>query len=207
MPFLRYPDGQYLTFSVPGAPNDPTIFTYNINDRGVALGVYFCPDDEGSVCGFYGKPGGKITTFTYPPNGLLLFGINNRDEIGGAALLVPTGTDFYIREPDGKMNFFGLNKVKNISSIADDMLSINDRGEAISAYTVLYEPGKQFPSCQEFSYDFIRSPDGKISSYDPPSQPGTLQGVVINNRGVIAGRSFSLARIGLFVLTPKHCDH
>jgi len=111
-PFLRYPDGQYLTFSIPGAPADPNIFTQNINDRGVALGVFFCANSVGGVCAFYGKPGGKITTFSYPPNGLGTFQINNRDQIGGFVLLNPTGADFFLRDPDGKMVFFGLNKIK-----------------------------------------------------------------------------------------------
>jgi hypothetical protein len=201
VPFLRYPDGQYLTFGVADAT---AIQTQNINDRGVALGSYFCPNSEGGVCGFYGKPGGNITTFSYPPNGMIPFEINKRGVIAGVAFLAPTGEDYFIRKPDGKMILFGLNKIANFESIETDIISINDEDEAIGAYSVIYEPSAG-NSGSSYSYDFIRTPDGKISYYDPPNSPGTLLGDVISNRGVIAGRVVAPSGNGLFLLTPKHC--
>jgi len=202
VPFLRYPDGQYLTFNVADAS---AIETENINDHGVAVGSYFCANSEGGVCGFYGKPGGTITTFSYPPNGMIPFQINNRGVIGGVAFLAPTGEDYFIRKPDGKMILFGLNKLANFESIESDLISINDEDEAIGAYSILFEPMGNPGGDRGYSYDFIRSPDGKISYYDPPDSPGTLLGDVINNRGVIAGRVVAQSGNGLFLLTPKHC--
>jgi hypothetical protein len=201
VPFLRYPDGQYLTFGVEDAT---AIQTQNINDRGVALGSYFCSNSEGGVCGFYGKPGGNITTFSYPPNGMTPFEINNRGVIAGVAFLAPGGEDYFIRKPDGKMILFGLNKVANFESIETDLIGINDEDEAIGAYSVLYEPSPG-NSGASYSYDFIRTPDGKISYYDPPNSPGTLLGDVINDGGVIAGRAIASSGSGLFVLIPKRC--
>jgi hypothetical protein len=208
-PFLRYSDGQYLTFSVPGAVSSPNAFTYtnNINDHGVALGSYSCSNSDGQVCIFYGKPGGTLTTFAYPPNGIIPFEINNHDVIGGVAGLPDGGDDYFLRKPDGKIVLFGLNKIPNFSSLESDLLSINDDDQAIGAYSVLYEPSTEFPSGASFSYDFVRSPEGRISAYDPPSQPGTLLGDVINNGGVIAGRVVSPTAVGLFVLVPKHPLH
>ena len=208
VPFLRYPDGQYLTFSVPDATE---ISTLNINDAGVGLGSYFCPNSEGSVCAFYGKPGGKITTFSYPPNGIIPFGINNRRVIAGVAFLAPGGDDYFIRKPDGKMILFGLSKTTGMEdsiSITSDICSINDKEEVIGAYSVYYpNTYPPAPYNDSYSYDIIRSPDGKISYYDPPQSPGTLLGNVISNRGVIAGRAVALSGSGLFLLVPKHCDY
>jgi hypothetical protein len=80
----------------------------------------------------------------------------------------------------------------------------DDEDEAIGAYSVIYEPSAG-NSGSSYSYDFIRTPDGKISYYDPPNSPGTLLGDVINNRGVIAGRVVAPSVNGLFLLTPKQC--
>ncbi len=206
LPFLRYPDGQYLTFGVADATS---IQTQNINDRGVALGSYFCSNSDGGVCGFYGKPGGTITTFTYPPNGMNPFEINNRGVIAGVAYPPAGGVDYFLRKKDGTMILFGIDKITNFSSLATDIISLNDEDDAIGAYTVLYEPTPG-NSGSSYSYDFIRTRDGKISAYDPPTQPGTLLGDVINDRGVIAGRVVAPSGNGLFVLTPKHhepCDN
>jgi len=196
--FLRYPDGQYLTYGVPDAS---WIFTMNINDQGVALGDYFCPDSEGSVCGFYGKPGGKVETFSYPPNGIEPSEINNGGVIAGVADL---GKDYFIRKPDGKMILFGLNKVANLFYVQPQFIRINDEDEVIGVYTVLDPTYPSSPYSDPYSYDIIRSPDGKISYYDPPNSPGGLWGHAINNRGVIAGQDL-LASGGFFLLTPKHC--
>jgi hypothetical protein len=202
VPFLRYPDGQYLTFAVPGAAS--SLFTDNLNDRGVGLGNFICSNSEGGVCGFYGKPGGTITTFSYPPNGIIPFEINNRNVIAGVAYLSAGGDDYFLRKPDGKMILFGLNKLPHFLSIESDLITLNDEDEAIGAYSVIYEPSQNF-SGATYNYDFVRSPDGTISAYDPPSQPGTLLGDVINDRGVIAGRVVAASGNGLFLLTPKRC--
>jgi hypothetical protein len=137
-----------------------------------------------------GGQGRKVETFSYPPNGIISYEINNRGVIAGVAYLAQGGEDYFIRKPDGKMILFGLNKV---GSLASDIISINDEDEAIGAYT---------SNNYIYSYDIIRSPDGKIIYYDPPNSPGTLTGTVINNRGVVARRSDG----GLFLLTPKHCE-
>ena len=105
MPFLRYRDGQYLTFSVEGSDE---IFTYNINDAGIAVGSYFCSASQGGVCGFYGKPGGTLKTFTYAPNGLIPFEINNQNVIVGVAYTTAGPVDGFVRTPNGKLTLFGL---------------------------------------------------------------------------------------------------
>lgn len=184
MPFLRYRDGQYLTF---GVENSDEIFTKNINDAGIALGSYTCSASEGGNCGFYGKPGGTLTTFSYAPNGLIPAEINNCNVIAGVAYRASGVVDGFIRTPDGKMTFFGLTNV-DPSNVA-----INDRNEVITNYSV------STPT-RLYNYDVIRTADGKIGNYDPVSSPGSLQGVTINDRGVIAGTG---GPDGFFLLTPK----
>jgi hypothetical protein len=164
----------------------------------------------GGVCAFYGKPGGNITTFDYPPNSLGPARIDDNGVITGEVFLPVTGEDYFIRYPDGKLVLYGLSKLKgketsaSIDSLLDDL---NDRDEAIGQYTVRY-PSFNPPNGinASYTYDFIRTPDGKISYYDPPNAPGTLQGYVINNRSVIAGIALSQAGVGYFVLVPKHCE-
>jgi len=134
---------------------------------------------------------------------MIPFQINNGRVIAGVAFLAPTGEDYFIRKADGKMILFGLNKLANFESINTDLISINDEDEAIGAYSIFVEPMGNSSGGQSYSYDFIRSPDGKISYYDPPNSPGTLLGDVINNCGVIAGRVVALSGNGLFLLTPK----
>jgi len=196
LPFLRYRDGQYLTF---GVEDSTTIFTRNINDAGIALGSYFCSASQGGVCGFYGKPGGKLTTFSYPPNGLVPFEINNRNVVAGVVDTASGSEDYFIRKPDGKLILFGLTQVDT------DNCSINDEDEVIGDYSV-YVPGPPPSGGTEYRYDIVRTPDGKIGNYDPPSSPGSLQGDAINDRGVIAGRLIAGfgGTSGLFLLTPKH---
>ena len=183
-PFLRYRDGQYLTFSV---EDSDEVFTYNINDAGIALGSYFCSASEGGVCGFYGKPGGTLTTFSYAPNGLIPFQINNSNVIAGVAYTAAGPVDGFIRTPDGKLTLFGLTNVDAAN------VAINDRNEVITDYFVVGPSGPD-------SYDIIRTADGKIGNYDPMSNPGYLRGKTINDRGVIAGEG---GPDGLFLLTPK----
>jgi hypothetical protein len=204
--FLRYPDGQYLTYGVPGAQS---LFTSDINNRGVGLGSYFCSNSVGGVCAFYGKPGGNVETFDYPPNGLIPAHINDRGVISGEVDLPVSGSDYFLRYPDGKFELLGLSKIEGKeTSISIDSLidQFNDRGEFLGQYSVYYpifNPPNSINS--SYTYDFIRTPDGKIKYYDPPNNPGVLQGYVLNNRGVIAGTDLTKQN-GLFVMVPKHCD-
>jgi hypothetical protein len=188
LPFLRYRDGQYLTFSV---EDSDEVFTYNINDAGIALGSYFCSASQGGVCGFYGKPGGTLTTFSYAPNGLIPAQINNCNVIAGVAYPVSGGVDGFIRTPDGKLTLFGLTNVDPTN------VAINDRNEIITDYFVVAPPGG---GGGRYNYDIIRTADGKIGNYDPISNPGSLRGQAINDRGVIAGMG---GPDGFFLLTPK----
>ncbi len=185
MPFLRYRDGQYLTFNV---EDSDEVFTYNINDAGIALGSYFCSASQGGVCGFYGKPGGTLTIFSYAPNGLIPFQINNCNVIAGVAYPASGGNDGFIRTPDGKLTLFGL------PDIDASKMAMNDRNEVITDYYVAGAQGVPI------NYNIIRMADGKIGNYDPISSPGSLRGVAINDRGVIAGIG---GPDGFFLLTPK----
>jgi hypothetical protein len=186
-PFLRYRDGQYLTFSVEGSDE---VFTYNINDAGIALGSYFCSDSQGGVCGFYGKPGGTLTTFSYAPNGLIPTQINNGNVVTGVAYPTSGAVDGFIRTPDGKLTLFGLTNVDPLN------VEINDLNEVITDYSVQAPPGA---GAGLYNYNIIRTADGMIGNYDPISSPGSLRGDAINDRGVIAGTG---GPDGFFLLAP-----
>jgi hypothetical protein len=187
-PFLRYRDGQYLTFGVEGSDE---IFTYNINDEGIALGSYFCPNSQGGVCGFYGKPGGTLTTFSFAPNGLIPSQINNGKVVTGVAYPTSGGVDGFIRTPDGKLTLFGLTTVDPLN------VQINDLNEVITDYSAEVTTAT-YPV--RYNYDIIRTADGKIGNYDPITSPGSLRGDAINDRGVIAGPG---GPEGFFLLVPK----
>ena len=168
--FIRSPDGSIIKFT-PAAGTGSAVVT-GINESGEVVGFY--TDDFSTFAteyGFIRRRNGVIKTIAV--NGSAetqITGINASGEVTGWYLKSPEIAGF-VRTAQGKVTVFDLGAAALPSSI-------NDLGIVTGYYNV--------PPESNWNHDFIRSRDGRTTTFTPP---GTLwTGFLgISDFGVIAG--------------------
>jgi hypothetical protein len=194
--FLRSREGGFTTFEAPGA--DTTAGSFNgtspssINDLGAITGEYF--DATGFGHGFLRSPEGKFTTFDVTGvggYGSTPIAIN----LEGAVVGYYTDSNFsfraFLRSPDGKFTtWIGPGACTGNGSegcYGSAAFNINFFGTIAGGY--------QDNSVNFVGHGLIRSPDGKLTTFDAPGAgtgsgqgtgcPGCARG--LNQSGAIAG--------------------
>jgi hypothetical protein len=194
--FLRSPEGKITSFQAPGA--DTTAGSFNgtaptaINDLGAIAGEYW--DVSGTGHGFLRSPGGKFTTFDAPGAGgygTTPLAIN----LEGAVVGYYTDSNFafhaFLRSPQGKFTTWdGPNACTGNGSegcYGTGASNINAFGIVVGG----------FPDDSGYfiHHNFVRSPDGKLKTFDvPDAGKGSYQGtgcsgcaLGLNQLGAIAG--------------------
>jgi hypothetical protein len=194
--FLRRPDGKFITFQAPGADTTPGSFNgsaaSSINDFGVIAGEYF--DASGVSHGFLRSPEGKFTTFDVP--GVGGFGttplaINLEGVIVGYYSDANLNIHAFLRRPSGTFATWdgpgACNNGNPNGCFGSGASNINFFGLAVGGY----EDNKG----NFVHHDLVRSPDGKLSTFDVPGAgTGSYQGTGcpgcatgFNQSGAIAG--------------------
>jgi hypothetical protein len=192
--FLRYPNGAFTTFEVPGADSGPFNGTTpsGINDLGVIAGSYF--DANGFGHGFLRSPDGKFTTFDVP--GVGGFGSTPiAVNLEGAVVGYYTDANFdfhaFLRSPNGTFaTWSGPGACENgqpNGCFGSAAFNINFFGTIAGGY--------EDNSGNFVGHGLIRLRDGKLTTFDVPSAgTGSYQGtgcpgcaLGLNQLGAIAG--------------------
>ena len=86
--FLRYPDGSFTTYDVPGAGTGAFQGTYGVclNLVGETAGFYW--DTNNVSHGFLRSPSGKFTSFD-PPDSVATYGCIPRKQLGRGHRILP----------------------------------------------------------------------------------------------------------------------
>ncbi len=172
--FIRYPDGSFTTYDVPGAGTGAYQGTYpcEINLEGETAGMYF--DVNNVTHGFVRSPLGKVTSFD-PPGSAGTFcsqahSLNNWGALTGYYLDADLHYEGFVRQPDGKITeFHGPDPIKN-PYWGTIPLTINDLGVIGGYYHDV-----------SWTHAFVRSADGTLTVFDDPAAgkgygQGTYQG-------------------------------
>jgi hypothetical protein len=192
--FLRSPKGTFTTFEAPGADTGPFNGTSptSINDLGVITGNYV--DASGFSHGFLRSTEGTFTTFDVP--GVGGFGsfpiaINLEGTIVGNYTDANFNFHAFLRSPNGTFTTWsGPGACENgqpNGCFGSGASNINFLGIAVGGY--------EDNSGNFVHHDLVRSPDGKLTTFDVPGAgTGTYQGTGcpgcdtgLNLSGAIAG--------------------
>ena len=194
--FLRSPDGGLTSFQAPGA--DTTAGSFNgtdptgINDLGAITGEYW--DASGIGHGFLRSPEGKFTTFDVPGaggSGSIPIAMNLEGAIVGYYTDSNDSFHAFLRSPDGKFKTW----------IGPDACTGNGSegcyGAGASNVNAVGIVAGGFEDNNGYfvHHSFVRSPDGKLKTFDVPGAgkgldqgtgcPGCALG--LNQLGAIAG--------------------
>jgi hypothetical protein len=193
--FLRDRNGKFTTFAGPNVcvtgvsagcyGNEAT----NINLLKTSVGNYM--DVNLSGHGLIRSPGGTLTTYDVPGAGTGTYqgtgcpGCFAGFNVWGAIAATYTDSNSvahgYLRSPDGTITTFdapgaGTGVYQGTGCFSDCYVSLNDWG----AITGLYSDSNYV------DHGYVRSPQGKIVTFDPPGSIGTFP-FVINNAGTVLG--------------------
>lgn len=207
--FVRAPDGTFTTFDAPNAYQPYCTCPEAINDRGEVVGFYY--DQSAMLHGFLRTPDGAITpidvtrgTGTMPPAGTgpgqgtiinYANSINNDGEIVGYYHDANNYGHAWLRTPDGTITTFdaplsapNLYFDQGSQTQGSGSQSVNSEGDIIGWTIDKYGVW----------HGFLRTPEGKMSTFDAPgasTAPGGGTewgwGTVaqnINDRGEIVGQ-------------------
>ena len=194
--FIRTPEGKYTTFEVPGA--DTSAGSYNgtsptsINDLGVIAGSY--SDANGFTHGFLRNPDGKFTSFD-PPGaggyGTFPIALNIEGTVVGNYTDSNYSFHAFRRAPDGTFTIWiGPGACETNGSqgcFGSGASNVNAFGIIVGGYE---DNNGNF-----VHHDFVRSPDGKLKTFDVPGAgTGSYQGtgcpgcyLGFNQFGTVAG--------------------
>lgn len=191
--FVRAPDGTISTFDAPGAnPYVGCTCPEAINDLGEVVGFYV---DSGSVYhGFLRTPDGTITpidvtqgTGTMPPAGTgpgqgtfinYANSINNAGEIVGYYHDANNLGHAWLRTPDGTITTFDapLAAANPYLTQGSGSQSVNSEGDIIG-WTI---------DADGVWHGFLRTPEGKMSTFDVPGASTATGGGTLLGWGTIA---------------------
>jgi hypothetical protein len=191
--FLRNPEGEFITFEAPGADTTPNAYNgtlaQNVNDEGAIAGFYY--DVSGTAHGFLRNPEGALTTFDVPGAvyGTWPIYLNLKGDIVGYSLDANLLFHAFLRRANGTFaTFVG----------PGSCTSGTPAGCYGSAATYIDLFGRivgGFEDGNLVQHGFIRSPDGKLTTFDVPGAGmGLYQGTGCpgcnfggNRWGAIAG--------------------
>lgn len=217
--FLRRPDGTFETFSGPGACDaSPASGCYGtgafgINVFGTIAGGF--EDNSGNFVdhGLVRSPRGKFTTFEVPGAGTGPYQgtgspgssvpLNQFGAIAGYYIDASNVVHGYLRSPWGEFTTFDVpgEGPQGIGCYSDCSVGLNDSG-AITGY---------YLDANNVYHGFVRSPKGKITTFDAPGAdltPGDYNGtfpVSINDQGAVTGYIYDVNNVihGFVLLPPK----
>ena len=197
--FLRSPEGKFTTFDVPGAGGYGTN-PIAINLEGAVVGYY--TDSNYSFHAFLRNPDGKFTTWVGPDactgngsEGCYGTGASNVNAFGIVAGGFEDNNGYFVhhglvRSPDGKLKTFDVPGAGTGSSQGTGCpgcaVGLNQFGAIGGIYS----------DANSVNHGFLRSPDGKITTFDAPGAgTGIYQGtgcpsdcpVSLNDWGAITG--------------------
>ncbi len=164
--FVRAANGVITPFDI---PNSSQTYPYSINNEGTITGIYYAgTGGNTAIFGFLRYPSGAIATF---PGGDFA-SINAAGTIAGSFL---TGGQIQglLRSRNGVITPYSVG-----GSIATYSSCINFSGAVAGVYT----------DGSFINHGFVRSPDGAITSFDPPGAINpSSNGMGIDFSGAIAG--------------------
>ena len=161
---------QIISFDAPGAISvagsfDGT-FPSSINNGGTITGIYI--DANTLYHGFLRSPGGEFLTFDAPGassasgtfDGTFPSSINNGGTITGNHIDSKELIHGFLRSPRGEFTTFDAPGVSSVAASGYGTIpeSINDAGAITGHYT----------DTHNVIHGFVRSPSGKLSSFDAP---------------------------------------
>jgi hypothetical protein len=167
--FVRAPDGTITAFTV---PESTRTIPQAINADGTVAGAFYVAN--GTAHGFVRYPNGLITTFDPSESTqTIVASINAVGAIAGS-YNTPTGMHGFVREPGGTFILF------DAPGRNTRVTGINVHGTTTGWYNPAANSGR--------FVGFVRSPQGKITSFDPglSTQPWS-----INDEGWTTGETGS----------------
>jgi hypothetical protein len=200
--FLRGPDGKFTTFEVPGSGGFGT-FPIALNLEGAIVGYYTDPNYVFHA--FLRSPDGKFTTFVGPgacdasgAEGCFGTGASNINVFGTVAAGYEDNSGNFVhheivRSPQGKFTTFdaplaGTGTYQG-TGCPGCSLGLNDWGGIAGTYI----------DGNSVSHGYLRSPDGTITSFDPPGSQYTGCGsdcpVSLTDWGAITGIYFDASNV------------
>jgi hypothetical protein len=195
--FLRHPDGSFETWSDPGqCETSPATNCYGagalgINIFGMISGGYEDNSANFITHGIVRNPRGIVTSYSVPgaAQGTWCPACAAPINLSGAiASFYVDGNSVvhaYLRSPSGAFETFDVPEAGPLGfdCYSDCPLGLNDWGEITGFY----------PDANNVYHGFLRTPDGKITSFEAPgadTTPGDENGTYpysINDAGVIMG--------------------
>jgi len=191
--FLRSPGGEFLTFDAPGASSVAAFgygtFPKSINYVGAITGHY--TDVHDVIHGFVRSPSGQFTAFEAPgastvaASGYGTFpeSINDAGAIAGRYADANGLYHGFLRSPGGEFTTFDAPGASTAPGGGDGTLpkSINAEGAITGHYA----------DAQALIHGFVRSPSGKLTTFDAPGPTGGAGWGIfpesINEAGAITG--------------------
>jgi hypothetical protein len=190
--YVRARDGALTTFTIHGSNY---VFPWGINDVGEVTGVYYY-DGDTQVGGFVRSPGGMITTFTYAA-GIVPLALNRAGTIIGWYGPPVGAFQGFVRIPDGKIAPFSM---PGMGVLSTSFMGLNEGGFITGSYTTM-STGPPGAGLEEYTYGFIRSPQGVVSGFAVPGADSTTS-VAINSFEVVTGWSDSETNPGGYLRIP-----
>ncbi|HEY6488760.1 MAG: hypothetical protein WCC26_06040 [Terracidiphilus sp.] len=195
--FLRSPEGRFTTWIGPGActaNGSEGCFgsgNSNVNAFGTVAGGF--EDNSGNFVhhGLLRNAEGEFKTFDVPGAGTGSYqgtgcpgcdiGLNQFGAVAGIYSDANSVNHGFLRSPNGKFTTFdapgaGTGSFQGTGCFSDCPVSLNDWGAITGVYT----------DANFVAHGYLRNPQGKIETVDPPSSAGTFP-FSINDWGVIAG--------------------
>jgi hypothetical protein len=190
--FVRGSDGSFTTIDGPGACSSTPFCTgtsaSSINAFGEISGSY--SDDNAVLHGLVRSPNGTLTTFDAPGAGTTSgqgtscvdcsAPLNQFGAIAGYYIDGSNVVHGFVRSPRGNITTFdapaGASSL-GFGCFSECPLGLNDSGEVTGVYA----------DTNYVYHGFLRSPRGKITTFDAPGASNGTFPVNINDRGAIAG--------------------
>jgi hypothetical protein len=209
--FVRYPNGSFTTFDVPGAGSNPGQGTiaFNINLEGEIAGIYI--DGSGTEHGFVRSPRGEITAFDPPSSiGTMVCEetcLSPEGVVAGFYLDSSFTSHGFLRAPNGNISTFdapgaGMGAFEDEFPLGTEGASINFEGMTAG---VSLDP-------QNVGHGFVRTLDNNFTTFNVPGAGtsafqgtfafsinlfGASTGVFVDSKNVLHG--FSRSARGNFV--------
>jgi len=195
--FLRKPNGKFVTLDGPdqcetnGSQGCYGSEVTAINIFGFSVGNYMDNSANMVQHGMIRQPEGTLVTFDVPGAGInygqgtgcpgCSVGLNQWGAIAGIYNDSNSVSHGFLRSPDGKFTTFdapgaGTGSYQGTGCYSDCPVSLNNWGAITGVYV----------DSNYVYHGYLRSPDGKIVTVDPPGSIFTFS-VGINDSGTIAG--------------------